>query len=373
MKPVVHISALSASLVLAWAFSVEMPRALAQQSNLDLNQATSELDVEAHISVLEKMIEDAIISGRLTPAEATPLKSELAQIKQTHETEKQKESFSVWQKARLTLELDVFSKKLHASLHERTQIGVTNLPARKLEIEDKVDRALKDGRLDKKSAQSIKKDLENYTRHEIDMRANFTLSADERLKLAQELDHIAMRLQNLLKPRKGQDVDAVAKQAELDGKIDRLHKQGKLSDADAASFKEQNQQIANGVAGGAAKQGGSSDTLEAQLAQALAFAKLNESIESHCVDAQKKEIKTEADLFSVTTINKTESSILAKLNDLAARGKITPNQTEDFTREFRRIESKVSTMRADGKLNEADRGYLLQELKDLIRNIDKLN
>lgn len=359
MKPS-YLSVLSLAVICASSFCTHAVGA--QQSNLDLNQSASELDLEAHISILEKMIEDAIISGRLSQTEAAPFKSELARIKEAQEAEKQKGNFSLWQRARLTLELDVFSKKLHASLHQRTQIGVTNLPARKLEIEDRMDRALKDGRLDQKSARLIKKDLQNYTKHEIDMRANFTLSQDEHLKLAQELDRIALRLENMLKPRTGQDVDAVAKGAELAGKIERLRSEGQLTDADAVLLTDQNMQI----------QKSPSDTLESQLAQAMAFARLNDAIESHCKVAPNKEKLAETDLFSATAINKTESSVLAKLNDLAARGKITPDQTQDFTREFRRIESKVSTMRADGKLNEADRQYLLQELQQLIGNIDKL-
>jgi hypothetical protein len=341
-------------------FFLSVTPAQAQFGGVNLQELPGLLDIESRQADLAKKIDDALLAGRLTALEAEPFKKELARLKDAQAAYKASGKFSLWQKARITLELDLLATNLEKGMHERTQIGLTDLPAKKLDLETRLDEALKLGRLSSFEGGEIKTELAAYATKEAAYKSDSQLSSSETLELALELDKLSAKFEAKLKARSGGDLDFAARRGELDLRIKDLTNSGRISSVESASFSQELQSIAGRES--ILKSTGLALTAEQQLSLALDLERLNSKLERY----------TAAGGISagMPGIDAMQASLISKLTTLKVNGKVSEVTFGELKQEFDRIESAEASYRADGQLNDAETLTLAGDLEKLAKRID---
>ena len=342
-----------------------LPSAQAQFGGRDLSQIPSLLDVEKRQSDLERKLAEALASGRLTSLEAEPFKQELLRLKNLEASYKSSGKFSFFQKARLTLELDVLSSNIEKSLHERSSVGLTDINGKKLDITVRLNEALNSGRLTPQETQSFKSQLANISAKESSYQSvnapGQPLSSTQTLELALDLDRLSSALESQLKARTGEDFKFADRTRELSVRIGDLVAANRISVADADGYRQELNRIGSRQVSMTAS--GRLLTTEDQLSLALDLERLNSKLERFTATSGGAEPKL--------GINELQRSLSEKIAAGQSSSQLDAHELSVLKQEFDRIATVEASYRADGVLSDSETLSLASELEKLNRRIDR--
>ncbi len=147
--------------------------AFAQLGGIDLSQIPQMLDIDTRRTALEKAVNDGLASGRLTATDAASLQKDLLTIKANEEAFKQSGKFSIWQKTRMSLQLDVISGNLDRAMGTRQTANLTDLPGRQAELSARIQAALKSSSLSSLEANDLNTQLDLIKNKEASFKLSF--------------------------------------------------------------------------------------------------------------------------------------------------------------------------------------------------------
>jgi hypothetical protein len=346
-----------------------LPSAQAQFGSRDLSQIPSLLDVEKRRSELDKKLAEALAAGRLTAIEAEPFKQELLRLKNLEEGYRSSGKFSFFQKARLTLELDVLSSNIEKSLHERSSVGLTDISGKKLDITMRLNEALNSGRLTAQETQGFKSRLANISAKESSYQSvnapGQQLTSTQTLELALDLDRLSSSLELQLKARTGEDFKFADRTRELSVRIGDLLLAGRIPAADADGYRQELNRIGSRQVLMTAS--GRVLTTEDQLSLALDLERLNSKLERFTA--------TSAGINSGGTvlpgINDMQRSLSEKIAAGQSSGQLDAQEISVLKQEFDRLATVEASYRADGALTDNETLSLAAELEKLNKRIDR--
>lgn len=347
-------------LALALTLSCTSSPPVSAQLGFDVNQLPALLDVEQRLTDLDKRLSDAITTGRLSDTTATALKTELARIKTLEQTYKASGKFSVWQKARLLLEVDVFSRSLEASLGQTTAIGLTDVDGKIANIKMRLKEAVDSGRLTALEGQEFQNTLDGILAKQQTYKAAGALTSTQTLELALALDTLSGNFETKLKARMGDGTDFAARRAELAKRADVLFKAGKLKQSNLDLITQELARIQNREASLRA----SGLTTEGQLSLALDLERLSSSIESLAAASSASATAT------APGIDDMQSQLLVRMNQSLSDGSLTAAQFSDLKQEFDRIAQSEAAFRAAGPLSDTNTLSLARDLNNLSSRLD---
>ncbi len=363
------IGSLASSLALVTVLSslacgvVNLPAAQAQFGGGG-NQIPSPLDVEKRRTDLDKKLADALASGRLTASEAEPFKQELIRLKSAEDSYKSSGKFTFFQKARLTLELDVLSGNIEKSLHERSSVGLTDISGKKLDVTIRLNDALQGGRLTPQEAQSFRSQLANIAAKESSYQsvnpAGQPLSSTQTLELALDLDRLSSAIKSQLKARTGEDFKFADRNRELSTRISDLVSAGRISSADADAYCQELARIGSRQALMTAS--GRLLTTEDQLSLALDLERLNSKLERFTATSGNA---------AMPGIDEMQRSLSDKIAAGQRSGQLDAQELSVLKQEFDRIASVEANFRTDGALSDDETLNLAADLEKLNKRIDR--
>ncbi|MBX9939019.1 MAG: S-layer homology domain-containing protein [Candidatus Obscuribacterales bacterium] len=334
--------------------------AQAQLGGIDFSQIPALLDVEGRRTQLEKAVNDAVLAGRLSSTDADSFKKELNRIKDLELGYKASGKFSIWQKTRLGLELDVISSNLEKSLGERKEIGLTDIAGRQADLTARLNAAQTAGRLSSFEVNALLADLNALKTKESTFKAasGGALSNAQTLELALDLDKLSSKLESQLKARSGADVDYAARRTELRTRLKDLLTTGRISQSEVDTYTQELNRIESRET--ALKSAGAPLTVADQLSLALDLERVNSALERY----------TGATAAGMPGIDAMQQAIEKKITDNQAAGKFALNQYAELKQEFDRINQVESNYRADGSLSDSETLTLSNQLEALDKRID---
>lgn len=340
------------------SLSLSLP-ATAQLGGIDVSKVANFLDIDSRLSQLEKTIDDSVLSGRLTSVNADSFRKEVARLKSVEAGYKASGRFSVWQKARLSLELDVLSKNLEGSLGNRTEIGLTDLAGREADLASRFQAALSGGRLSSYEVQNLTTQLDAIKKKEADYKAVGALTSAQTLEIASSLDKLSTDLESQLKARTGSDVDFTARRNELSNRVKDLVTAGRITPVQADGYTQELTRIASREA--SLKSTSGTLTVADQLSLALDLERVNSALERYTGSVAS---------VGLPGIDAMQSALEQRLADSLSQGKLTSSQYQELRSEFDRIAQVETSYRSDGILTDSETLTLSSQLDTLNRKID---
>jgi len=160
-------------------------------------------DVGSRQALIERRMNEAVVAGRLTQAQLDQFKQRLDVIaNQEAEFKASQGTLNLWESLKLQFELDDIIKDLEKSFTDR-KFGTVDLPARKQEIERRLDIALKGRRITPEQANDFRKELNAIYKQEDAYRKadKGELSVINSFKIVIELDHFSAELTKSVRSR----------------------------------------------------------------------------------------------------------------------------------------------------------------------------
>lgn len=333
--------------------------AFAQLGGIDFSQIPQMLDIDTRRTSLEKAVNDGLASGRLAAADAASLQKDLATIKANQDAFKQSGKFSIWQKTRMSLQLDVISGNLDKAMGTRQTANLTDLPGREAELSARIAAALKSSTLSSLEANDLNTQLELIKNKEASFKSAGTLTSSQTLEVALDLDKLSSRLESLLRAHNGSDVNFATRRTELQNRLSDLVTTGRITSTDASAITQEIERIANREA--TMKLGGRTLTTEDNLSLALDLERVNSRLERYTSGI--------ANTSGMPGIDAMQAELDKKISDANLSGKLTTQQNADLRQEFERINQIERNYKADGVLTDSETLTLSGELENLNKRI----
>ena len=270
---------LAVSVALLSTVIVSVNGAQAQLGGIDLTQLPALLDVEGRRVQLEKTVNEAVLSGRLSSVDSEAFKKELNRIKDLEAGYRASGKLSIWQKTRLSLELDVISSNLERTMGTRKEVGLTDLAGKETELASRLSAALSSGRLTNLEVSGLSQELEAIKNKENLYKQAGALNNTQTLEIALDLDKLSSKLEAQLKARTGADVNYSARRGELRTRLKDLLTAGRISQTEADTYNQELNRIESREASLTA--GGNSLTVTDQLSLALDLERVNSALERY--------------------------------------------------------------------------------------------
>ncbi|HEY9784150.1 MAG TPA: hypothetical protein V6D17_02025 [Candidatus Obscuribacterales bacterium] len=309
-------------------------------------------DVDAREAQIEKRLQDAVISGRLTKAESDNFMRELQEIEKNEAAYRASDNkLTTWESFRLSMDLDRLSRDIESHLRDRTS-GATSLDAMKLDINRRLNDGLATKRLTRQEFEDLQYELNRISTVEASLKLNDgTLDYDENMRLAIDLDRLSAKLERTLHDREVAVAEWDARQAELSRKITDGIASGKLTSGEAQTLKAEFERIEKREA--VLKASGRPITTEEKLTLLLDLEKLNNEIDLRLTnqDTASGDTSMDADRLRVEK----------QISQALASGKVTILEAQDLNRSLQLISSKQKDMMTDGQLSAQERQNLAFE------------
>lgn len=334
--------------------------AFAQLGGIDLSQIPQMLDIDTRRTALEKAVNDGLASGRLTAADAASLQKDLLTIKANEEAFRQSGKFSIWQKTRMSLQLDVISGNLDRAMGTRQTANLTDLPGRQAELSARIASALKSSSLSSLEANDLNTQLDLIKNKEASFKTAGALTSSQTLEVALDLDKLSSRLESLLRAHNGADVNFATRRTELQSRLSDLVTTGRITSTDATGITQEIERIANREA--TMRLGGRTLTTEDNLSLALDLERVNSRLERYTSGI--------ANTSGMPGIDAMQTELDKKISDASLAGKLTSQQNADLKQDFERINQIERNYKADGVLTDTETLTLSSELENLNKRID---
>ncbi|MBP7863101.1 S-layer homology domain-containing protein [bacterium] len=332
----------------------------AQAQRVDWTKVPAYVDVNSRITELDTQIVRYTAEGRLSREHLADIKDRLERIREEFKNASVNGAKpSVWQRARLVLELD----KLNQDIQLRTTSRIaasTDIPGRRVKIENDITEAMYSGRITNSEAAAFRSRLENTKEKERTLRADGAFSQQDQLALSYELDQIRTMLEKSLRTRQITDAKIDKMQADIDARVTSMLAAGRITnevalqiraEANRVSFKERRYRENDGEL-----------TTEEIVDLAFSLEQIDKKLDVYSPIAQSPEEKM---------IDDREAEIKRLIAQNRLANKLSIQQAQGFTREYNAIESLEAVYKSNGVLSADEVNSLNQDLDDLRDRITK--
>lgn len=332
----------------------------AQAQRVDWTRVPAYVDVNSRITEMDTQIVRYAAEGRLSRERLADIKSRLEAIRQEFNNASANGAKpTVWQRARLVLELDRLNQDIQANTTGRIAAS-TDIPGRRIKIENDITEALYSGRITNSEAAAFRSRLENTKEKERTLRADGAFSLQDQLAMSYELDQIRTMLEKSLRTRQITDPKIDKMQADLDVRITSLLASGKITNEVALQFRADASRIANRER--RYRENDGELTSEEAVDLAYSLEQLDKKLDVYSPMALSPEEKL---------IDDKEEEIKKLISQNRQANKLTIQQAQGFTREYNSIESLEAVYKSNGVLSADEITALNQDLDDLRDRISK--
>ncbi len=350
--------AVSVSLLSLASSSLGVQPAFAQMNwAQNLGQLPQMADVDTRQTEMLQGVNDAVQQGRLNARDAGTFKAELERIKQNEAQYRADGKLSIWEKMRLSFELDNLQKQIDASLAPRTS-ATSDLPGREAEIVREISDALFTGRLTRQDGEIFLAEIDRIKAQEANFKADGSLNNNELLTISLDLDKLQQSVHAKIKPVTVNDTTTESKKAEISRRVKDLLASGKITLAEANTFGQELSRIESKEASFKANDG-RLDTNES-LSLAIDLESLSTALDRY----------QPAAATNTPGINQRQQEIEKLITDALYSGKLNSQQVMDLKQEFDRIASLEATYRIDGSLSDTETLTLARDLDSLRAKIE---
>ena len=197
-------------------------------------------ELNERMNNVERRILDAVSSGRLSSQQGADLKKQFdAVVDVEAQFRAESDKFTHWQIIRLHSLLDRLSGQMEANMGDR-DLAAVDLEFARQDLLKRIDLAAQHGRLTPAEVTSVKQRFNRILALETALRRQFgRLTYADKLMLSIDLDHLAQEIRRQMGDRSITLPEIAKASANINLKIDDGVKAGKISDAQAAEFRKQ--------------------------------------------------------------------------------------------------------------------------------------
>jgi len=332
----------------------------AQAQKVDWTKVPQYVDVNSRITEMDAQIVRYTAEGRLSREHLADIKDRLERVREEFKTASANGAKpSVWQRARMVLELDKLNQDVQARTTSRIAAS-TDIPGRRIKIENDITEAMYSGRITNSEAAAFRSRLENTKEKERTLRNDGVFSQQDQLALSYELDQIRSMLEKSLRTRQISDPKIDKMQADLDVRITSMLATGKITNEAALQIRADANRIATKERRYRENDGELSTEEIIDLAYGL--EQLDRRLDSYAPVAQSPEEKM---------IDDKEDEIKKLIAQNRLANKLSIQQAQGFSREYNSIESLEAVYKSNGVLSADEVNSLNQDLDDLRDRITK--
>ncbi len=332
----------------------------AQAQRVDWTKVPAYVDVNSRINEMDAQIVRYTAEGRLSREHLTDIRERLNRIREElNNASANGAKPSVWQRARLVLELDKLNQDVQLRSTSRIAASTDN-PGRRLKIENDITEALYSGRITNSEAAAFRSRLENTKEKERTLRADGVFSQQDQLALSYELDQIRTMLEKSLRTRQITDPKIDKMQADLDARVTSMLASGKITNEVALQIRADASRIANKER--RYRENDGELTTEEIVELAYGLEQIDKKLDVYSPTAQSPEEKL---------IDDKEAEIKKLIAQNRLANKLSIQQAQGFTREYNSIESLEAVYKSNGVLSADEVSSLNQDLDDLRDRIVK--
>jgi hypothetical protein len=314
-------------------------------------------DVAGHEADIDRLIQESLLSGRLTSLEALGFKRSLADIRVKEQALRADGALSANDLLALSLDLDKLSANIEQSLRTRT-ISDPGIESKKVELKKRIDDLAAAGRITAQQADLFNQDLNKVIAREASFKASGNiLDNDEKLALGIDLEWLKSQLDRLQPesiPTAVKGIDE--QQAEIAKAINDAKAAGKLTVQDASDLMQEYARI---------------ESLEAMF---RADSKLSDSeilTLSRDLQGLSKAVTDSTGKVQVPGLEERKIALKKKIVDGQAAGRFKPESlATDFLNEFSRLEAKEQFYKADGSLNDMETLVIADDVEALSTKVE---
>ncbi|HEY9785427.1 MAG TPA: S-layer homology domain-containing protein [Candidatus Obscuribacterales bacterium] len=304
---------------------------------------------------LERKINDLVTGGRLTIKEAEPLRQELNRIRAREAAFKAQDGV-LDNEETLTLMLDLERLASHLDRYSPSVTAtVPGIDARQEELQRQILEAIRTGRVTQQQAIELRNEFDRIAQAETSFRADGTLSDNETLALARDLDALQKHIESI-----------VPTTVSLPGIDSRMKEVGKR-----LSEKEASGRLPYAAA----------QSLRANLARIEEKARffksdgvLNDSETltlAGDLDALMKEI--DKSLAPLPDVSSRHQDLQKRINESMASGRLSPAEAEGLRAELQRAKDLEATFRSsEGGLSEQEIVAMNREFDHISSRLDRV-
>jgi len=306
---------------------------------------------------IDKVIQESLLSGRLTNLEALGFKKTLADIRVKEQNLRADGALSSNDLLSLSVDLDKLSADIEQSLRTRV-ISDPGIDQKKADLKQRIDRLTASGRVTAQQADLFNQELNRIITRENQFKVSGNiLDNEEKLALALDLERLkgtVDRFEPETIPTAVKTIDE--QQAEIGKAIADAKAAGKLSVQDAADFQQEFGRI---------------QALEAMFrtdnklsdSEIMTLSRDLESLKSHLSETVAK--------AQVLGLQDRKLALRKKITDAKAAGRIKPESlATDFAQELDRLEAKEQFYRADGSLNDTESLIIANDVDALSTKVE---
>lgn len=307
----------------------------AASNNSGINQRQQEI---------EKLITDALYSGKLNSQQVIDLKQEFDRIASVEATYRMDGGLSETERTTLLRDLDSLRGKIELYGGTPTVQGIGQ---RLTEARRMLTQSESSGRVNSGAAQALRSQIDRIESRQRYFMQDGRLDDNETATLASDIDSFRINFDKAVTPLP----DIAARRAEIERKLNDALGSGRLRPADADSLKADLLRISGLEATFKSSGGGLSDQA------IMALAKEYDAVAA----------RVDKSLPALPDIGSKEAAIQSRIENEARSGAITEDNRRDFTQEFDRIKDVENAFRS------SDNGLSDWEVMTVARDLDRLD
>lgn len=315
------------------------------------------VDVTTRLAQMVQSVSEAQTQGRLSAQHAAGFKADLDRIKQNENQYLADGKLTVWERMRLSFELDNLQRQIDAQLAPRTS-AIADIPGRTAEITREISDALFSGRLSRQDGEVFLAELDRIKLQESNYRADGNLNSNELLSLSVDLDKLQQNVHAKTKPVTVDGSNTESKKTEINRRVKDLMASGKITLAEANTFGQELSRI-EAQETAFKNNDGKLDTNES-LTLAIELEKLSTALDRY----------QPSSAANPPGIDQRQQEVEKLITDALYSGKLNSQQVMDLKQEFDRIASLESTFRMDGSLSDTETLTLARDLDSLKAKIE---
>lgn len=314
-------------------------------------------DVSGHEADIDRLIQESVLSGRLTNLEGLGFKKSLADIKMKKQQLQADGVLSANDLLSLSQDLDRLSANIEQSLRTRV-ISDPGIDSKKVELKKRIDDLQASGRIAAGQAANLNQELNRILNREATFKASGNiLDNEEKLALALDLERLRGQVerfepQNVPTQVKGID----EQQADISKAITDAKVAGKLSIKDSTEFLQEYDRI---------------EALEAMFRADGQLSPSELTTLARDLDSLKKAVLETTAKAQTMSLEDRKIALREKISEAQASGRIKPaSLATEFMNEFSRLEAKEQFYKADGSLNDMETLVLLDDVEALSTKVE---
>ena len=314
-------------------------------------------DITGHEADIDRIIQESLLSGRLTNLEALGFKKSLSDIKLKEQTLKGDGALSANDLLLLSQDLDKLSANIEQSLRTRV-ISDPGIDSKQAEIKNRIGQLSATGRIPAQQAELFNQELNRIIAREAAFKASGNaLDNEEKLTLALELERLRGQLdrfepESSSTSKKGID----EQQAEIKKAIEDAKISGRLSVQDSNDLLQEYARI---------------EALEAMF---RADAKLSDNEQltlNRDLAALNKAVTDISSRTQPMSLADRKTALKTKIVDAQSAGRIKPeSRATEFLDEFSRLEAKENFYKQDGSLDSTESLIIANDIDALSAKVE---